>query len=355
MPADPALPAVDDRRAAAAGYDFRSVHPLLGFGTASDRYAAWIGQVYPEERWAPEVKTRTKRLGGKSFEERLLPVASVGDYFEHFTVLELDFTFYRPLIEKDGSEGPSLRNLRLYAEHAPDHARFLLKAPQAFAARIVRQGSKGNVSFEENPDYLDAAGYRERFLEPAREALGSRLAGVIFEQEYGRVAETPPPDAFVAELARFFDDVPDAVPTHLEVRSGHLVVPAYTDWLRERGLGLCFSHWTWLPTLREQWRWAGERFTEKHGTAVLRLLNPREMKYAAAFAQAYPFTAPVPALSETPQARQMVNEAAALQHQAVAQGVRLDVIANNRAWGNSPALAQTLAHRFLDFADQKGT
>ena len=355
MPADPALPPVADRRAAADRFDLRRIHPLLGFGTASDRYAAWIGQVYPEERWAPEVKTRTKRLGGRAFEERLLPVASVGDYFEHFGVLELDFTFYRPLVEQDGKEGPSFHNLRAYAEHAPDNARFLLKAPQAFSARVVRQGGKGNVSFEDNPDYLDAAGYRTRFLEPAQAALGSRLAGVIFEQEYGRVAETPPPDAFVAELARFFDDVPDHVPTHLEVRSGHLVVPAYTDWLRERGLGLCFSHWTWLPSLREQWRWAGERFTERHGTAVLRLLNPREMKYAAAFAQAYPFTHPVPALSQTPQARQMIDEAAALQHQAVQHGVHLTTIANNRAWGNSPDLARTLANRFLDFAERKGT
>ena len=34
--------------------------------------------------------------------------------------------------------------------------------------------------------------------------------------------------------------------------------------------------------------------------------------------------------------------------------VRLDTIANNRAWGNSPDLARTLAHRFLDAAERRG-
>ena len=39
---------------------------------------------------------------------------------------------------------------------------------------------------------------------------------------------------------------------------------------------------------------------------------------------------------------------------AIEAGVTLDVIGNNRAWGNTPDLARTLAHRFLDFAERKG-
>jgi hypothetical protein len=78
------------------------------------------------------------------------------------------------------------------------------------------------------------------------------------------------------------------------------------------------------------------------------------MKYDEAFALAYPFTAPVPALAETPEARRMVDETTALAYKAVGEGVTLNVIANNRAWGSSPHLAQTLAHRFLDFADRYG-
>ena len=38
---------VDERRAEAERYDLRRIHPLLHFGSASDRYAAWIGPGVP--------------------------------------------------------------------------------------------------------------------------------------------------------------------------------------------------------------------------------------------------------------------------------------------------------------------
>ncbi len=353
MPAPPPERSPDDRRADLARYDFRHVHPGLAFGTASDRYAAWIGQVYPE-RWRAEVQTRKKRLGGESFEERQLPIASVVDYFAHFSVLEIDFTFYRPLLEDDGEPGSSYFVLQQYAEHAGAEALFLLKAPQAFAARTLRRGGTGGPRYEDNPTYLDADAYTRQFLDPAAALLGERLRGVLFEQEYTRVAESPEPEVFVANLDRFFRAVPDEVQTHLEVRSPHLIVPAYVDWLAERGLGFVFSHWQYLPPIKEQWERVGGRLTAADGNAVLRLLNPRGMSYGDAFAAAYPFEEPVPALAETGQARQMVDEATALAYRAVEAGRTLNVIANNRAWGNSPALAQAVAARFLDFASARG-
>ncbi len=347
------LPDIATRRAALARYEFRQVHPRLAFGTASDRYAAWIGQVYPE-RWRSEISTRKKRIRGESFEERQLPIASVVDYFEHFSVLEIDFTFYRPLLEDDGEPGSNYFVLQTYAEHAPDHARFLLKAPQAYAARTLRRGGKGGPRYEDNPTYLDAPAYVRQFLDPAADLLGERLRGVLFEQEYTRVAESPAPEEFVANLDGFFRDVPDEVQTHLEVRSPHLLVPAYVDWLEARGLGFVFSHWQYLPSIKEQWERVGGRFPAADGNVVLRLLNPRGMSYGEAFAAAYPFEGPAPELAETKQARQMIDETTALAYRAIEADRTLHVIANNRAWGNSPDLAAAVAARFLDFAPQRG-
>ncbi|MDX1419848.1 MAG: DUF72 domain-containing protein [Rubricoccaceae bacterium] len=344
---------VPERRADLGRYDLRGVHPRLRFGTASDRFAAWIDQVYPRDVWAGEVSTRTKRVGGEGFEERLLPVASVEDYFLHFGVLELDFTFYRPLLEPDGRSGPALFTLQAYAEHAPANARFLLKAPQAFAAQRLRRTVDGRPQFVDNPDYLDAEGFTGRFLAPALDTLGAdRLAGVLFEQAYARVRESPPPEAFVAELDGFFAEVPDTAQVHLEIRSPHLLTPPYLAWLEARGLGFVFSHWTWLPSLREQWGLAGERFTAANGEAVLRLLTPREMKFDESYRRAYPFEGPAASLADTPEARQMVDEATALLYKAVEADVTVNAILNNRAWGNAPDLARTLANRFLDFADR---
>ncbi|NNF58823.1 MAG: DUF72 domain-containing protein [Rhodothermaceae bacterium] len=313
-----------------------------------------MDQVYPRDIWADQVMTRSKKVGGQSFEERLLPIESVEDYFLHFGVLELDFTFYRPLLEADGKPSSNLFTLRRYAEAAPANARFLLKAPQPYTARILRRRVDGRVQYVENLDYLDAEGYVERFLVPALDTLGDRLGGVLFEQEYARVRESPPPEAFIGELDRFFAQVPDTVPTHLEIRSAHLLVPPYFAWLADRGLGFIVSHWTWLPSIREQWMLASERFTAANKTAVLRLMNPRDMKFAEAFALAAPFEGPAPGLADTAQARQMIDEATALAYKALAADVTLDVICNNRAWGNSPDLARTVANRFLDFADRFG-
>lgn len=332
-------------QAAIDAYDFRQVHPLVRFGTASDRYGGWIGQIYPRDRWAGRATRRQKRLSGKTFEETTLPVECTADYFQHFSVVELDFTFYRPVLEDDGRPSSNYFVLQRYAEHAPDDARFLLKAPQAFTARVLRKEDGGKPAYELNTGYLDRDRYMERFLGPAVDVLGSRLGGIIFEQEYARVSEAPAPPAFVAELDAFFDEDVRRVPTHLEIRSPHLLTPPYFAWLESRGLGFCFSHWTWLPPLEKQWEMTGQRFTSASGEAVLRLLTPLKMRYEQAYARAHPFDRPAPELSETHGAQRMVEEAVALALRAIEAHCAMDVIVNNRAWGNAPALAQTIARR----------
>ncbi|MDX1545664.1 MAG: DUF72 domain-containing protein [Rhodothermales bacterium] len=339
---------LDTRRADVGAYRFHEVHPNARFGTASDRYAGWLGQIYPEAVYADQVKTRSRRLGGKTFEERTLPIESVRDYFAHFGVLELDFTFYRPLRDADGEPTPNFFVLQQYAAHAPDDAVFLLKAPQSFFARTLRRSRDGRAVYEANPDFLDADAYTRQFHAPALEILGERLAGILFEQAYQRVADSPDPEANIAELDGFFRAIPNDVQPHLEIRSEHLLVPPYFGWLADRGLGHVFSHWTWLPPIRRQWQMSGERFTAANGEAVTRLLTPIGTKYADAYANAYPFDRAVPEIAETEQAQNMMLDAVALIYRAEAQDALVHVIANNRAWGNAPALAQTIAYRTLE-------
>ncbi len=338
---------IAERRTQVDAYDLRNVLPALRFGTASDRYAGWIGQIYPEGAY--EIDTRKRRLGGQRFEEGKLPIASARDYFEHFGVLEIDFTFYRPLLEEDGTPSSNHATLRQYLNHAPPDAVFLLKAPQMYIARTLRRGA----GYVDNPDFLDAEDYIRRFHEPAVALLGDRLGGILFQQAYQRVADSPRPEENVEALDEFFRQIPTGVQSHLELRSEHLLTPAYFDWLAARGLGFIFSYWTWLPPIREQWQRSGGRFTAADGNVVTRLLTPHDMKYAEAYAKAHPFDRPVPALSETPQARDMVLDAAALALQAREQGAQLHLIAANRAWGNAPELARTVARRVLDEVEKR--
>ena len=84
-------------------FHFHRLHPLIRIGTASDRYAGWLGQIYSEERYKGRITRRHKVLRDSSLIEEVLPVDSVEEYFEHFPVLEIDFTFYRPLLDQNGN------------------------------------------------------------------------------------------------------------------------------------------------------------------------------------------------------------------------------------------------------------
>ncbi len=337
---------VDDRRRRVAAFDFRDVHPHVRFGTASDRYAAWIGQIYSPE-FEAEVSSRRRSLGGRKFDERTVPVRSVEEYFEHFGALEIDFTYYSPLRDADDEPTNNFFLLGQYADYVPPTGAIFLKAPQTYFSRTLRRGSGENLTYVDNPEFLNAEAYTRQFHEPARTLLGDRLAGILFEQEYQRKADSPSLEENVAELDGFFERIPRDVQHHVELRSEHLMEPPYFDWLASRGLGFVFSHWTWLPPLRKQWRMCGGRFTAADGNVVARLLTPINVRYADAYALAHPFDRPVSELCESAQARNMVLDVTALVYQAEAQGALVNVIANNRAWGNAPALSQAIAERIL--------
>lgn len=330
---------------------FHGVHPHAHFGTASDRYAGWIGQIY-SDAYRDQVKSRRRRLGAQTFDEQTVPIESAGEYFDHFDVLEIDFTFYRPLLEDDKPTS-NFFVLQQYADAAPGTARFLLKAPQPFFARRVRRARAGKSFFEENPRFLDAAAYTRDFHRPALDLLGGRLSGIVFEQEYQRKTDGPDPIENVVELDGFFRKLPDDVQAHLEIRSPHLLVPPYFDWLQNRGLGFVFSHWSWLPPIREQWKLCGGAFSARDRSAVARLLTPLRVTYEKAYAMTHPFDRPVEAISELPTTRQMILDVTALIYQAEAQGAVLNIITNNRAYGNAPELGRNIARRALEEEERR--
>lgn len=334
----------EDQKKAIQVFDFRNLSSALYFGTASDRFAGWVGQIY-HAPWA--ITERKKTVEGMRLIERVLPIASVTEYFQHFKILELDFTFYRPLLEGDGSPSPNLKVLEQYAFHAPQEALFLVKAPQKFIA----QRYKTKEGWQINPFYLDLEAYMADFHTPLKSVLGDKVKGILFQQAYQTVKDSPSLPQLLAQFHHFFGQIPRDYPISIELRSPHFLQPTYFRLLQDLGIGFCFSHWTWLPSLKEQWIRSGGSYYSPFN--VLRLLCPREMPYADALSHAYPFNQAVPALSETPQARQMIDEAAALAFKAMEQSAELALIMNNRAWGNSPLLAQALSEKIIRVMEKR--
>ncbi|RPJ10876.1 MAG: DUF72 domain-containing protein [Deltaproteobacteria bacterium] len=107
---------------------------------ASDRYGGWIGQIYSEERYKGQITHRTHTVGGKAFIEEVLPVESVEEYFEHFLVLEIDYTFYRLLLERGGKPTRNYHVLRKYLEQMKEGDSVILRVSQAIFASGLRRG-----------------------------------------------------------------------------------------------------------------------------------------------------------------------------------------------------------------------
>jgi uncharacterized protein YecE (DUF72 family) len=86
----------------AKSFLLRDLDSSILIGMASDRYAGWIGQIYSEGRYEKAITRRSHKVGDQTFNEETLPIESVTEYFEHFPLLEIDYTFYRLLLESNG-------------------------------------------------------------------------------------------------------------------------------------------------------------------------------------------------------------------------------------------------------------
>ena len=320
-------------------FHFREVHPQVCIGTASDRYAGWLGQIYSQERYAGRITKRTKIVGGNPFVEEVLPVDSVEEYFAHFPVLEIDFTFYRPLLGKDGKSTQNYEVLKAYSRHLKPGDRLILKVPQITMAQKIRKGEQ----LLENEAYLNPRIFTEHFYEPAVKLLGANLTGFIFEQEYQRKEDRPPVNEMARDLDRFFRMIPKDNRYHLELRTDLYLRDPVFEILEKYGVGQVLSCWTWLPPLRKQLAKAGGRFFNAGNQCVIRLLTPIGMRYEDSYLKAHPFDRLIEGMLQP----EMVLETIEIMRAAIEQRVLVNVIVNNRAGGNAPLIARLIAEKFI--------
>ncbi|MBW1717413.1 MAG: DUF72 domain-containing protein [Deltaproteobacteria bacterium] len=324
---------------------FRDLHSNVFMGTASDRYAGWIGQIYSKERYQNSISVRPKTIGGKTLQVEVLPVESVEEYFKHFSVLELDFTFYSLLLDKDLRPTQNYHVLRTYRKYLGKDGHVILKVPQViFAQRLWRGGA-----FTENPDYLNSELFTHQFYKPAVDLLGDTISGFIFEQEYQAKKERISPDEYAATLDGFLDNIPEDNRYHIETRTESMLRYPYFQVLRKYGVGQVLSHWTWLPPLRKQFALSARTFLNAGNKSIIRLMTPLQMRYDEAYVKAHPFNQ----LIDEMMSPQMIEDTVKIMAEAVDRGVDIGVIVNNRAGGNAPRIAQKISERFLQAYSQE--
>jgi uncharacterized protein YecE (DUF72 family) len=298
-----------------------------------------LGQIYSEELYRDQVTIRTNRVGSKSFREEVLPVESVREYFRHFKILEIDYTFYAPLIE-NAAPTACANTLRQYSMRMGPEDRVFLKAPQMFFAQKLRRGKE----YVPNENYLASGAFTRQFYEPALELLGKNLKGIIFEQEYQRQSERIPPAELAARLDSFFGSIPRDDRYHVELRTEAYFCKPVMDVLRKYGAGQILSHWTWLPGLKTQFSKGGKRFIAAGGQSVIRLMTPIGVRYEDAYARAFPFNRLIEEMIQPG----MVAQTAELMWEALREQIEINIIINNRAGGNAPDLARRIIRQFIE-------
>jgi uncharacterized protein YecE (DUF72 family) len=321
-------------------YQFRELHPNISIGMASDRYAGWIGQVYSEGRYTKEIKPRTHKIGEKSFTEEVLPVESVEEYFEHFPILEIDYTFYRPLLDKNGKPTPNYFTLKEYQQHLKKDDHLILKVPQLISAKRLRRGGK----FIENETYLNPEIFTNQFYKPAIEILGSNLKGFIFEQEYQPKKERVEAEEMAKSLDTFFKAIPKDKRYHIELRTEAYLSELVFDILEKHGVGLVYSHWTWLPPLSKQFSKTEGRFFNSGGDCIMRLMTPLRMSYEDSYTKAFPFNKMVDGMMNPG----MIDDTIQIIMEGFRRRKKMNLIINNRAGGNGPIIAQEIAKRLQE-------
>jgi len=319
-------------------YDFRNIYPNLLMGTASDRYAGWIGQIYTQD-YSEDTKKRQKRVTEESFEETVLPIRSVKEYFEHFQVLELDYTFYGLLLDERGKHTNVYKTLASYMKYVSDEDKLVLKVPQIITAKKIWKSD----GFVTNEFHLNQEIFVTRFLEPCYALLGPHLFGLIFEQEYHTKKERDDNKKVLASWQGFFEAVPDFHGYHLELRTPSYITPSLMEMLKQKGVGIVLSHWTWLPPLRVQYNNLGEATTNKARVQVIRLMTPRNVRYEDAYKKAYPFDS----IKEELFDQRMVEDTVSLIRKITQDNSICCVIINNRAGGNAPMIAQMIKERLV--------
>ena len=332
-------------RAGSKNFLFRDLDSKILIGTASDRYAGWIGQIYSVGRYEKGTTRRSHKVRDQSFTEETLPVESVAEYFEHFPILEIDYTFYRPLLESNGSPSSNYHILKTYRQYMKKEDLANLKAPQIVIARKLRKGG----AFTENESYLNADIFTRQFYQPAVEVLGPCLNGIIFEQEYHVKNDRIPISKLSLDLDEFFGKIPKDTRYHIELRTEAYWVNPVFDVLEKHGVGLVFSHWTWLPPLRKQLAKVRAGFFNSGNQVVIRLMTPLQMGYEESYAKAFPFDKVIPDMLDP----EMIEDTAKIVNEAIKDKVQVNLIINNRAGGNAPLIAQKIADRLHSEKQQR--
>jgi uncharacterized protein YecE (DUF72 family) len=277
------------------------VPPLIRFGTSTWTYDGWAGDVYH----------RTYR-GAQ-------PARRLEEYARYplFRTVGIDSAYYDP---------PAEEELAAYARSLPPGFPCVSKVWDRITAKRIER--------EANPDFLNAALFKEAVLGPYARAFRDHAGCFVFEFQAMRGKDRPAPAAWVEQLDRFLEQLPRDFRYAVELRTPELLTEAHGRVLARHGVAHVFNSWTEMPTIGEQldlpWAFPADF------TVARALLRPGRR-----YADAVKLFEPYEGIREPqPEVRQdllrLVAEALRRRREAL-------ILVNNRLEGNAPGTIRALA------------
>jgi uncharacterized protein YecE (DUF72 family) len=123
-----------------------------------------------------------------------------------------------------------------------------------------------------NENFLNADLFSRAFLKPC-EAIGANIGILIFEFSRFHSTDYEHGAQFVADLDRFFGQLPNGWPYGMELRNKHWLKPEYFACLARHGITHVFNSWSAMPSVSEQMALDGSR-TNPERIAARFLLKP---------------------------------------------------------------------------------
>ncbi len=312
-----ALPALNPEVVALA----RAIPPHIRFGTSTWTYDGWFGDVYHRSYRGPQ------------------PAKRLEEYARYplFRTVGIDSAFYDP---------PSEEELQSYTRVLPPGFPCVSKVWDRITARRLSQddGQPGLAGMR-NPDFLNAALFKEAVLGPYERLFRDHAGCFVFEFQSMRGKDLPDPLQWADQLDLFLEQLPRDFRYGVELRNPELLTDLHGEVLKRHGVAHVFNSWTEMPSIGEQLDLAW--VFPANFTVARALLKPGR-RYADAVKQFQPYDRiqePLPGLRA---------DLVRLVTEAHRRRVEAFILANNRAEGNAPGTIRAVARMWRE-GDLQGT
>lgn len=286
----------------------------LHLGPSSWTFEGWDGIVYPPGTRRAEIIDRGLAMVARH------PL---------FRTVGIDRSHYAPLDEA---------TLCTYREQLPQGFRCVIKAWGAFSTLFDSRTQAPSTGF------LDAAGCEATVIAPLARFFHEHTGPVVFQFAPIPARHLPRPEAFAAQIDRFFGDLSTALPYAVEIRNRELLVPAYFDTLARHGVAHVLNLWERMPTVGEQLTIPGV-LTAKH--VVARLSIVPDNRYEEQKKRFMPFNRIAIVADEARASVVALARAARRQHRT------LFVTVNNKVEGCSPLTVRALIEQIVADVDRE--